>query len=592
MTPSLKALQALETTARTGSFVAAGRELSVTPAAVSQLVRSLERQIGRELFVRAGRGVVPSEAGREVLPRLHAVFEELATVSHQLAGTSMPTRLTVSVPPSIASGWLSRRIAGFVSMSRSLDISLRSDDDPVYFERDGIDIRMSYGRFDYRGQRTSEVLLDAIHPVCSPLFLERHGPFERPEALIEHPLVHTDWGPSAATFPSWDRWFESAGIAASERHLPRGLQVNSSKVAVDLASEGLGVALVQGLLAAAPLERGQLVVAFPHALTLAHPYCLTLFERGLDRDPTIRFDAWFRDECATSVARATRFAAIGGRSEAAGGASGRRRVNAAPLTAATLLGHNAVAMLPALCAQLARRTGLDVRCESGDGDRPSGESDAWRHELVWACGLASLRAIEAASGTPTRSVGRIVAAPVFTGESSAGYRSLLVVRRDSSIRTLAEVARARVAINERVSWSGCHALLEHLSANALAIDFRAVLGSGSHRRSLEAVGEGRADAAAIDDSVWRHLERTAPDLTRSLRVVARTSDWPAPPFLLGRGLDEERHDALLGALLALRPGEVPGLARVEACDERRYRPMFEAAERQAGIVRAWSLRPL
>ena len=312
MTPSLKALQAVETTARTGSFVAAGQELSVTPAAVSQLVRSLERQIGRELFLRVNRGVVPSEAGREILPRLHAVFEELTVVSHQLAGTAMPTRLSVSVPPSIASGWLSRRIASFVAMSGTLDISLRGDDDPVFFERDGIDIRMSYGRFGYRGQRTSEVLLDAIHPLCSPRFLERHGPLNAPEALLERPLVHTDWGPSAATFPTWDRWFESAGIAAGERRLPRGLQVNSSKVAVDLAVEGLGVALVQGLLAAAPLERGQLVIAYPHALTLAHPYCLTLFERGLGRDPVTRFDAWFRDECAASVARTNRFAAVGG----------------------------------------------------------------------------------------------------------------------------------------------------------------------------------------------------------------------------------------------------------------------------------------
>ena len=309
MNPSLKALQAFEAAARTGSFVAAARELSVTSAAVSQLVRSLERQIGRELFVRQHRGVVPSEAGHEILPRLHAAFEELDSVSRQLAGTTLPVRLTVSVPPSIASGWLARRVASFVEGTRALDIALRSDDDPVSFERDRIDIRMSYGRFHYRGRNTSELLLDAVHPVCSPAFLERHGPIDTVEALSRVPLVHTDWGPASATFPSWRTWFEAAGLPLDERRPPRGPLANSSKVALDLAISGLGVALVQGLLAAGPVGRGTLVVTSGHALTLAQPYCLTIAESSLEREVVTRFGAWFRDECAASVGRMTRVAA-------------------------------------------------------------------------------------------------------------------------------------------------------------------------------------------------------------------------------------------------------------------------------------------
>jgi len=310
MTPSLRALQAFEAAARTGSFVAAADELSVTPAAVSQLVRSLERQLGRKLFVRVHRGVVPSEAGHEILPRLGAVFAELNLVAFQLGGTTLPSRLTLSLPLSIASGWLSRRVPEFLAPFRSLDIALRSDEDPVDFERERIDIRMSYGRFHYRGHSTSEVLLDAIYPVCSPAFLERHGPFDTIEKLFDAPLVHTGWGRAAATFPSWARWFESAGLEPDPRRPLRGPQVNFSRVALDLAVAGLGVALVQGLLAAGPVERGSLVVPFAHALPLSQPYCLTLSERSLDRDVVVRFDAWFRDECAASVARMERFAGV------------------------------------------------------------------------------------------------------------------------------------------------------------------------------------------------------------------------------------------------------------------------------------------
>ena len=299
---SLKALQAFEAAARTGSFAAAAVDLSVTPAAVAQLVRALERQLGRDLFVRVHRGVVPSDAAHEVLPRLHAVFEEIDRVCHRLAGTVLPSRLTVSVPTSIASGWLSHRVADFLGADGVLDVSLRSDDDPVAFERDRIDVRMSYGRFHYRGHGTSEVLLDSIYPVCSPAFLARHGPIGRAAALADVPLVHTDWGPAAATFPSWPRWFESAGAGIDGRRLGRGPQADSSKVALELAVAGLGVALVQGLLAADAVRRGTLVVAFGHALALGQPYCITLAEHALERDVVRRFDAWFRAECASSAA--------------------------------------------------------------------------------------------------------------------------------------------------------------------------------------------------------------------------------------------------------------------------------------------------
>ena len=255
------------------------------------------------------------------------------------------------------------------------------------------------------------------------------------------------------------------------------------------------------------------------------------------------------------------------------------------LTAATLLGHNAVAILPGLCAHLSRRTGLELRIEARDGDRSSDAPTAWRHDLLWACGLLSLRAVVAADRAQ---VGEIVAAPVFAGERAPCYRSLVVARRDGPVRTLADVAGGRVAINEGASWSGCHALLAHLARSDLSADFAAVLTSGSHRRSLEAVADGRADAAAIDHTVWAHLAREEPTLTRTLRIVDRTADRPAPPFLLGRDIDPPERAALLDALLGLAPGDVEGISHVQACTAEAYRPLLDAAERQAAIVSAWS----
>jgi DNA-binding transcriptional LysR family regulator len=47
-----------------GSFTAAAASLRVSQPAVAEQIRKLEQALGADLFVRAGRGVVPTEAGR------------------------------------------------------------------------------------------------------------------------------------------------------------------------------------------------------------------------------------------------------------------------------------------------------------------------------------------------------------------------------------------------------------------------------------------------------------------------------------------------------------------------------------------------
>jgi DNA-binding transcriptional LysR family regulator len=47
-----------------GSFTAAASSLRVSQPAVAEQIRKLEHALGADLFVRAGRGVVPTEAGR------------------------------------------------------------------------------------------------------------------------------------------------------------------------------------------------------------------------------------------------------------------------------------------------------------------------------------------------------------------------------------------------------------------------------------------------------------------------------------------------------------------------------------------------
>jgi len=298
--PSLRGLQAFEAAARTGSFAEAARELSVSPAAVSQLIRTLEDHVGRTLFQRLNRRIVLTEAGREILPRLATAFEELRNASRELGGHETRASLVVSVPPSMLAGWLSTRIGTFLAVHGAIDVSLRGEADPVPFERERIDIRLSYGRFHYREHETREIAVDSVYPLCSPDFLRRHGPFAMPEDVLKVPLIHTDWGPAAAAYPTWWSWSEAQGLNAS-RQLRHGLTVDSSRAALDLAESGLGIALIQGIYAAEPVIHGRLVPAIQRPLPLGQPYCLTVPDQSARKPAVVWFQDWFVKECRSAM---------------------------------------------------------------------------------------------------------------------------------------------------------------------------------------------------------------------------------------------------------------------------------------------------
>src|SRR3546814_17178610 len=79
--PHLNALRAFEASARHQSFSAAAAELNVTPAAVGQLVRTLEQWLGTSVFHRNSSGrtrLVATEAAVRALPDIRAGFDRLS----------------------------------------------------------------------------------------------------------------------------------------------------------------------------------------------------------------------------------------------------------------------------------------------------------------------------------------------------------------------------------------------------------------------------------------------------------------------------------------------------------------------------------
>lgn len=259
----LNALKAFAVTARHGSFAAASQELNVTPAAVGQLVRSLENWLDVPLFVRSASGtsrLVPSEVARRALPDIQAGFDRLGQGLGILQSASLTGVLTVTTSPAFAAKWLLPRLERFQAEWPDTDIRLDTSHKPVDLAAQGIDIGVRYGAGSWPGLVAERLLEEEMFPVCSPA-LKQKWRLTKPRDLAGKTLIHDLSLDGIEGAPVWADWMQHAQVA--DIPTTRGLKVNSAAAVLQVACEGQGIALARSVMVQDDLASGRLVRLFP-----------------------------------------------------------------------------------------------------------------------------------------------------------------------------------------------------------------------------------------------------------------------------------------------------------------------------------------
>ena len=268
--PPLNALRAFEVAARTGGYVPAAAEMGISPAAVSQQIRRLEDFLGKKVFTRLNNRVVLTDAGKALYEGIGAALQMISDTTEQQVLRRSRSRLVISSVGSLAERWLLPRLAGFARTTPGFRFDLRIESDPVDFAPHDIDLRLAYDPAPYPDHAQALLATDRVLPLCSPDWLARHSP-DMAQAQAED-LLHTSWGADFGSLPGWAAWFNAADLSAPQG--PPGFQVGSSALALDMAREGLGIALGQALLAQDDLAAGRLVSMSAVAVPLGRPYAL------------------------------------------------------------------------------------------------------------------------------------------------------------------------------------------------------------------------------------------------------------------------------------------------------------------------------
>jgi len=287
--PPLKAIQAFEQTARFGNVARAAEVLDLTPSAVSHQLAKLEGMIGRQLFVRAARGVSLTPVGEQYLKEVSGILHSLAVATERAASDVSLDCLRLHSSPSFGLLWLMPRLEAFRASHPDIQINLSCSYESLHFSRDKIDVDIRHGLPNWPSYEVRTVRNETFAVLTSPKLLAQR-PARGAADLLECDLILSE-----ATLLKWPQWFAQHGLARPER--PYALSFDRSYMSLEAASHGLGFALESTLLAQKYLAAGTLVEVAPESLSAAVAAHHLVYPKAHSSFPRVRrFLAWMESE--------------------------------------------------------------------------------------------------------------------------------------------------------------------------------------------------------------------------------------------------------------------------------------------------------
>jgi LysR family transcriptional regulator, glycine cleavage system transcriptional activator len=264
------------------SFAEAAAALNVTPAAVSQQIKTLESYIQVPLFRRSGRHVEITEEGLELLPEVRAGLEKLESAMRHIKQHRRAGPLQITLLSSFLQIWLLPRIRSFRRKFPDIELRFHTSREIVDFTRSSHHMAIRFGRGVYPNLHSEKLLDDWLVPVASPDLIKQYGRIERGGSLSKYPLLEGDEEP-------WTQWARVDSDAVWQSRAP---SIDDSGGLIAAAEEGLGYVLARWTLVSRALRKGTLKLAGKGALPYSSAYYFVCPTPMLGLPKVAQFREW------------------------------------------------------------------------------------------------------------------------------------------------------------------------------------------------------------------------------------------------------------------------------------------------------------
>jgi LysR family transcriptional regulator of beta-lactamase len=210
----------------------------------------LEERLGTILFKRLARGLSLTDEGLALLPVLSGAFGRIEAVLKQFDGGHFREVLTVGVVGTFALGWLMPRLKLFQEVHPIVELRLFTNNNRVDLAAEGLDFAIRFGDGKWPSTQNAMLLEAPLSVLCSPDIALR---LEVPGDLLNETLLRS------YRIDEWNNWFAAAGV---EPWMLNGPVFDSSRLMVEAAAQGAGVALAPPAMFMQELESGLLARPF------------------------------------------------------------------------------------------------------------------------------------------------------------------------------------------------------------------------------------------------------------------------------------------------------------------------------------------
>ncbi|MFE7387429.1 LysR family transcriptional regulator [Streptomyces sp. NPDC057582] len=255
----LALLRTFVTVHRAGSFTRAAALLGLSQPAVTSQIRTLERQLGRPLFLRRARGVTPTTMGDELAHRAAPHLDALVEIAETgLDEESVVRTLHLAGPPEFTSLRALPALAPLLSQGLALRSTFLANSEEALED-------LAAGHHDLAiatarprgGLLTATPLCDEEHVlVAAPRWAARLGPGalrrRGPVVLQQLPVVEVHESlPLVSRY--WAAVFDGRPAAAGTLIAP------DLRAVLECTAAGAGLAVLPRYLCEGALERGKVV---------------------------------------------------------------------------------------------------------------------------------------------------------------------------------------------------------------------------------------------------------------------------------------------------------------------------------------------
>ncbi|MBS3019795.1 HTH-type transcriptional regulator DmlR [Comamonas sp. PE63] len=186
--PNLRAIETFVKALEGGSIASAARQLGISPAAASQNIARLERELGTRLITRTTRSMALTEAGERYLARVAPVLDELEKAQSDLSliHGELQGRLRIACMSAFGRHMLAPLLPAFTALHPRLELELLITDRHVDVLKEDVDISVRYRDVLEPGMSV-RLLASAPRILCaSPRYLQQHGRPQTAQDLLEH----------------------------------------------------------------------------------------------------------------------------------------------------------------------------------------------------------------------------------------------------------------------------------------------------------------------------------------------------------------------------------------------------------------------